>query len=116
MKGKDVLVRRPLENPPKDALGHPTRTWAEPETVHDVIVASGYTLEVTESNRPYAMTVAYTLTFPSTYTDQLRGCEVKVPGDSRWYAITGDPKPMPGGQLRRPLRWNRTAEAVRGDG
>lgn len=115
MKGVDVLVRAPSRGA-VDELGNPARSFGDPETVGDVLVMAGATSDSQESNRPDGVGVAYTLTFPASYAGSLRGCEVKVPGDDSWYGIAGDPRPTPAGQLGRPLRWNRTAEAVRSDG
>lgn len=116
MRGVDVLVRAPFATGAADALGNPVTAWGEPMTVGDVLVQPGATSDAFESNRPEGATVVYTLAFPASFSGSLRGCEVRVPGDSAWYAIAGDPKPVLQGQLRRPLRWNRECEAVRADG
>lgn len=115
MRGVDVKVRAPVSGE-ADALGNPKKSWSEPSTVHDVLAYQGSTSDSVESNRPDGETVAYTLSFPSSFTQSLRGCEVQVQGDQAWYRVSGDPKPMPAGQTRRALRWNRTVEAVRDDG
>ena len=116
MRGVDILLRRPVEGA-ADGLGNPARSWGEPETVAGVLVASGDTDDATASNRPHGVDVAYTLVFPKAHSGSLRGCEVKVPGDDRWYRIEGDPKKHPDGQMARPLgRWDRIAKAVASDG
>lgn len=116
MRGVDVLLRKPVESG-KDSLGNPVCTWSEPEVVSDVLVAVGATADSLESNRPDGVTVAYTLVWPKSHADSLRGCQVKVPGDPEWYSVAGDPKPQVDGQMLRPYNVrNRVVEAVRDDG
>lgn len=114
MRGMTVELRRPVEFG-KDALGRAVRRWSEPEQVDGVLVLAGAAPSARESNRPDGVAVAYTLTFPKSYTESLRGCQVRIGGD--WYDLDGDPQRQPDGQMRRKLRrWDRTAEAVRADG
>lgn len=116
MKGVDVQVRAPADGT-ADALGNPARSWGAPRTVSDVLVQAGSTYNSNESNRPQGIVVAYTCVWPKSDTASLRGCQVKVPGDSEWYAVVGDPKATPDGQMARPFRQrNRIVEVTRDDG
>jgi len=109
-----VEVRRPTRGE-TDALGNPARGWTEPEEVADVYASPGATADAVESNRPDGARVAWTLTFPDTYTASLRGCQVRVPGDSSWYDVAGDPQKVPQ-QFAARMRHDRVAEAVASDG
>lgn len=56
--------------------------------------------------------VVYTLHFPKTWSESLRGAFVWVRGEK--YAVKGDPQPYT--QENNPLPWNLSVEVVRVDG
>lgn len=116
IKGVAVNVRRPIADG-VDELGNPVSTWSEPDDVANVLVAVGATADTLEENRPDGITVAYTLVFPSTYTESLRGCEIQVPNDESWYSVIGDPLPQIDGQALIPYNGrNRVVQIARDDG
>ena len=116
IKGVSVYVRRPSTSG-ADWLGNPVSTWSDPETVGNVLVAVGAVVDDLEANRPEGVSVSYTLVFPKSYTDSLRGCEIQVPNDSEWYHVIGDPKPQIDGQAILSYNGrNRVVEVTRDDG
>jgi len=116
MRGVSVQLKSPVEGK-KDALGNPAVTYGEPTTVDDVLVHAGAAADSRETNRPDGVVVSYTLYWPKASTASLRGCLVKVPGDSEWYRVVGDPKATPEGQMARPFQVrNRVVEVTRDDG
>ena len=116
MRGVAVQLKTPIDGK-KDALGNAKRTYAEAVTVDDVLVHAGTAADSKESNRPEGVVVSYTLYWPKASGGSLRGCLVKVPGDSEWYSVIGDPKATPEGQMARPFQVrNRVVEVTRSDG
>lgn len=59
--------------------------------VSGVLIAVGSTSDLADSNRPEGVSVAYTLYFPKTFGESLRGKRVKVYGE--WFDVIGDPRP-----------------------
>lgn len=59
--------------------------------VSDVLIAAGPTSDLADPNRPEGASVAYTLYFPKTFDESLRGRRVKVYGE--WFDVIGDPRP-----------------------
>lgn len=107
--GEAVTVRTPTVG--YDEHMEEVTTWDE-ATVQNVVVTPGATSDVLDSTRPDGTRVDYTLGFPKTFTESLRGCRVVVRGVE--CAVVGDPQPytadnVPGGH-------NYTVEAVRVDG
>lgn len=102
IKGTVVHVRKPVNSDEVDELGNPVTTWSEPETVSGVTVARDNPVEALEANRPYGVTSSCTLTFPKSYTESLRGCEIQLPGDETWWRVLGNPLPQIDGQTLMP--------------
>lgn len=109
IRGEPVTVVRP--SPSKDDLGEPV--WGEPvrTAVPDVLVTPGATADMGAS-RPNGATVAFTLGFPKTFREPLRGCSVEVRG--RAYEVVGDPQPLTPENVPGP--YNYTVEVTRSDG
>lgn len=107
--GEAVTVRTPTVS--YDEHMEEAAAWEE-ATVENVVVAPGATSDVTDSTRPDGTRVAFTLGFPKTFTESLRGCHVLVRGIE--CAVIGDPRPYTAGNV--PGAWNRTAEVERVDG
>lgn len=80
--------------------------------VSNVLVAPGAATDVIDSNRPAGAKVAFTCYFPKTFTDDLRGCAVRVRGQQ--LEVIGDPQPYP--DVLTPGAWNRVVEVGRVDG
>ena len=90
-----------------------TPVWAESETtVGNVLVVPGPRADVLESNRPMGVDVAFTLHFPKTVTGSLRGCRVRVRGET--FHVVGDPRAYQDNLT--PGEWNRPVEVERRDG
>lgn len=109
MRGQVVTVRRPAYGG-IGADGEIESAWTE-ERIADVLIAAGATNDAMEANRPDGTVVAYTLAFPRSYKESLRGALVEFGGES--FAVVGDPRPHP---ANCPTRWNRTVEVTRADG
>lgn len=88
------------------AFGEPTRT-----EVADVLVTPGATSDM-GSERPNGATVSFTLGFPKSYREPLRGCTVEVRGKP--YEVVGDPQPLTPDNVPGP--YNYTVEVTRADG
>lgn len=88
-------------------------TWTETE-LENVLFASPSTEQVDEAMRLYGVHAQFTLHFPKTFTESLRGCKVYRPRDQRTYTIAGDPQPYPVELC--PTPWNREAIAGWVDG
>ena len=95
-----------------DDAGNRTDAWDDGETVENVLVAPGTTLDVRLDDRVSGTQVALTLGFPKTYAGQLRGCLVNVRG--RDYAVIGDPQPNT--LANCPTQWYYTASVGVVDG
>ena len=107
--GEAVTVRTPTTG--YDEHMEEVVTW-EDATVQNVVVTPGATSDVLDSTRPDGTRVAFTLGFPKTFTDPLRGCHVLVRGIE--CAVVGDPQPYTPENVPGP--WNYTAEVERVDG
>ena len=107
--GETVAVRTPTIG--YDEHMEEVVTW-EDTTVQNVVVTPGATSDVLDSTRPDGTRVAFTLGFPKTFTEPLRGCRCVVRGTE--YAVVGDPQPYTAGNV--PGAWNYTAEVERVDG
>ena len=108
-RGETVIVKIPTTKYDDDR--NPVTTWTE-EQVSNVLVAPGITNEMSGSNRPDGVIVAFTLSFPKTFKSSLRGCEVVVREES--YKVIGDPQPPTVENC--PTSWWMTAEVERNDG
>lgn len=93
-----------------DDLGEPTEDGAA-ETAVNAIVAPGAT-EQLDASRPNGVSVAYTLHFPKTWTESLRGLKVRVRGEV--YGVVGDPQPYTAANA--PMAYNLPVEVTRADG
>ena len=78
LKGQSVEVIH-MDEGALDELGSRAVTERR-ETVQNVLVCPGTTVDAVESMKPDGVTVAYTLAFPKPYAADLRGAEVE---DSR---------------------------------
>lgn len=113
ISGTTVTVLRPGP-PTRDRFGNDVPGEDVPETVDDVLVASG-TTEDMEASRPEGVTVALTLHFPKGYGASLRGCKVRL--GAPWngtYRVIGDPGPYM--DANTPGRWNRPVMVEVADG
>ena len=81
--------------------------------VEDVLVSPGPRIDLVEAVRPAGTVVAWTLHFPKSFNESLRGCEVSVRGEARCKVI-GDPKPFT--LENTPTRWWMPAELEGTDG
>lgn len=107
--GEPVVVVRPTvayDDLGEPAYGEPTRT-----EVADVLVMPGATADM-DAARPNGVTVSFTLGFPKTFAEGLRGCSVEVRGVA--YAVIGDPHPLTPANVPGP--YNYTVEVTRSDG
>lgn len=109
IQGEEVTVVRPTFE--RDSLGETTYGPPERTVVEGVVVAPGPTADL-DASRPEGVTVAFTLCFPKTYAEPLRGCSVEVRGRS--CRVVGDPAPYTPGNVPGP--WNYTVEVARADG
>lgn len=108
IKGETVTVMIPAVE--YDDLGEPTE--GEPAEVDVVaVVAPGSTSDL-DATRPSGVEVAYTVHFPKTWTDSLRGCSVRVRG--RVYEVVGDPQAYTAANT--PGMYNRPCEVKFADG
>lgn len=107
--GESVTVRTPSVT--YDEHMEEVVTWDE-ATVANVVVTPGTTSDVLDSTRPDGTRVAFTLGFPKTFTEPLRGCHCVVRGIE--CAVIGDPKPHTAVNVPGP--WNYTAEVEAVDG
>ena len=83
----------------------------ERETVQNVLVCPGATVDSATNARPDADRVAYTLAFPKGYDKPLRNCRVVIGG--REFAVMGDPQPC---RENCPTAWWMRVEVERVDG
>lgn len=109
LKGQSVEVIH-MDEGALDELGSPTVTERR-ETVQNVLVCPGPTVDAVESMRPDGVTVAYTLAFPKPYAADLRGAEVEIRGER--FRVIGDPQPC---ELNCPTAWWMRVEVERADG
>lgn len=111
--GVTVEVLRPTSGT-VDVLGNAVPGEPESVEVENVLVAPGAT-EGLDETRPDGVTVALTLHFPKTYTDSLRGCQVRLSGVyDGLYEVVGDPKPYEDSVTPGP--WDRPVEVSATDG
>lgn len=103
IKPEQVVVIRPVETG-RDSMNAPIYEWAEEPPVA-VVVAPGATADLGAS-RPEGVTVSFTLHFPKSYAESLRGCRVRVRGGE--YRVIGDPWPYT--PENTPGAYNRPAE------
>lgn len=109
LRGQSVEVIH-MDEGALDELGSPIVTERR-ETVQNVLVCPGATVDAVESMRPDGVTVAYTLAFPKPYAADLRGAEVEVRGER--FRVIGDPQPC---RENCPTAWWMSAEVERYDG
>lgn len=108
IKGETVTVIAPNEE--YDRFGEPVDS--DPvETDVLCVVCPGATTDF-DATRPDGIDVAYTVHFPKTWTDSLRGCKVRVRG--REYEVVGDPQAYT--TANTPGLYNRPCEVKYADG
>lgn len=76
--------------------------------VSGVLIAVGRTADMSDGSRPEGVSVAYTLYFPKTFAESLRGRRVKVYGE--WFDVIGDPRPWTAPPP--PTGWHMAAEVT----
>lgn len=111
MRGETVVVRRPTAGG-VDPFGSPSVVWVE-EVVEDVLVAPGPRNDADGAIRPDGKIIAWTLHFPKTFNESLKGCEVRVRGEVP-RPVVGDPKPYT--LKNTPTRWWMPVELEGVDG
>lgn len=107
--GEPVVVVRPsvtLDELGEPIYGEPVRTM-----IPDVLVTPGATSDM-DASRPNGVTVSFTLGFPKSFHEPLRGCSVEVRGDE--YAVVGNPHPLTPQNIPGP--YNYTVEVTSSDG
>lgn len=102
-----TVLREAVE---RDDLGEPVGGALTAEEVA-AVVAPGPAAEL-EAARPAGVTVAYTLHFPKSYREPLRGCSVRVRG--RLHRVVGDPQPYTESMVPGP--WGLAVEVEAVDG
>ena len=101
LKGETVTVIRTYKTYED---GYPVVKEAT-DIVENALVHPGITSDLNEGNRPDGVTVAFTVGFPKTYQQDLRGAFVVI--DGRRYSVVGDPQPC---CENCPTAWNRNVE------
>ncbi len=109
IRGEPVVVVRPGGS--YDDLGEPVSGEPERIEVHDVLVTPGATADM-DASRPNGVTVSFTLGFPKTFQEPLRGCSIEVRGKP--CRVVGDPQPLTPENVPGP--YNYTVEVTRADG
>ena len=92
-------------------MGVPTRSYAQPFDVENVVVAPATDDEI-EPTRPDGIRSVYTLHFPRGFSHDLRGAKVTVRGIE--YRVIGDPAPYTEANVRGP--WTMPVRVGRSDG
>ena len=113
IKGATVTVSAPNATG-TDRFGEPTYGDPVTTTVDNVLVVPGATSDL-EASRPEGVTVAYTLHFPKSFTDDLRGCTVTLPAP--WageYRVVGEPGPYMDENTPTPWHMPVEVEVCRG--
>lgn len=110
MMGETVYVEDRAQTGAND-YREPVFETAE-RAVDGVLIAVGATGNLADSNRPEGVSVAYTLYFPKTFDEGLRGRRVRVYGE--WFDVVGDPKPWRNSMT--PTDWWMVAEVSATDG
>lgn len=110
IRGETVHVSV-VERGGNDRLGVPSRTYAEPVAVHNVVVVPSTANEISYE-RPDGVLVTYTLHFPRGFAEDLRGALVTVRGET--YKVIGDPHPYTESNVRGP--WTMPVQVGRSDG
>lgn len=113
MKGETITLIRLVETG-RDQGNNPILKEV-PETVDDVLVGPPSGSDADDTNRPNGVSVDLTLCFPRTYTGgSLRGCLIRIRGETTPYKVVGDPMPLDGGMT--PTRWNMSVPVSRSEG
>lgn len=111
LTGERVVVERPTQTG-VNSHQQPVYSWV-PETVENVLTASGPRTDIPDTARPAGVVVVWTCHFPKTYTQPLAGCRVSVRGGEPLKVI-GDPETFM--DVNTPGDWNRPVELRRADG
>lgn len=89
MTGEIVLVEEPAVAGVDEfnAIIYGKSGWS---AIDNVLVSPSSTDNVTDTNRPDGKIVVYTLHFPKTFDESLKGKKINVRGEV--YKVIGDPK------------------------
>jgi len=112
MIGETVVVIRRVEagrDPANEPIYETTRT-----PVDDVLVAPGPRTDIRDGIRPDGVDIVYSLHFPKTFSEDLRGCFIEVRDESTPYRVRGSPRPYT--PENTPTRWHLPVEVERSDG
>lgn len=112
MLGETVSVLKRIETG-TDSMGEPIYQW-QTKNVENVLVKPGLGENLTDDLRPDGIRVKYTLAFPKTFTDSLRGARIALiernmsaEDYESALVVVGDP----GITNPCPTSWNRIVEA-----
>jgi hypothetical protein len=108
MDGESVTVHDRVQSG-TDRYGKPVWTDSD-QVVSNVLVAIGSSKNVSDSNRPAGVVVAYTLYFPKSYTGELTWKDVTVRGHR--CNVIGNPDRW----ADSPNEWNMEVEVTKTDG
>ena len=86
--GGEIVMVRTKTKTGTDSHNNAAYTYTD-AAVYNVLIAPGPRSDLAETNRPDASHVKYTLYFPSAFSGNLEGCEVKLRG--KWYKVIGAP-------------------------
>lgn len=111
LHGETVTVLRPEIT--LDEHNYETLEYTE-TVVDNVLVSPGSTTDISGSDRPHGTRVAFSLAFPKTYGEPLRGCRIKVRDFEEPFDVIGDPQPNTLSNC--PTQWWYTVEVSRADG
>lgn len=112
MRGETVLVALRVATGGEDAGGNAIYT-TEDRTVDDVLVAPGPRTDLPVSDRPDGTVVAFHLHFPKTFTENVRGAQMTIRGESG-FEVIGDPRPFT--VENTPTRWHMPVEVTKTEG
>lgn len=110
-KGRTITVR-PVVFGDKDAYGNQERSYGEPVSVSDVLIAPADPVSEIEDGRPYGTSIAYSLYVPKGVDVPFRGARIEIDGEE--FDVLGDPRPYPA-ELT-PGKRNLVVKVVRHDG
>jgi len=100
----------------RDSFGNDIESYGQPIEVDNVLIEGGSAEELDES-RPEGVRAAYTLRFPKSWTEPMRGALVELPDPFSWgnpYRAIGVVKYLQTELC--PLDWNGVLEVEAVDG
>lgn len=109
LRTTSVTVKTPVTT--VDRFGNEVASGYTSVDVGGVLVSPGATADL-EAARPDGVTVSYTVHFPKSFSDDLRGCLVTIGGED--YRVIGEPHPYM--DVNCPTRWHMAVEVERADG